>query len=260
VKSDLARFALAGLALLLLFGSASAALHEEDVTYRAEDTELHGYLCYDDAIEGPRPAVLVVHEWWGLNDYARMRTEKLAALGYVALAVDLYGEGRTTEHPETAMEWSGAVNDELRVDRFQAAVDLLRENERVDGTRLAAIGYCFGGGTVLRLAAAGVDLKGVVSFHGSLPTEPIEPGTVKARVLVCHGAADPFTAPEQVQKFEEVFTAAGADWQMNVYGGAKHSFTVENAAEHGMDALAYDAYADHMSWAAMQAFLNEVFR
>lgn len=251
---------LLALAYLVSAAPVSAVVHKEAVSYKANDTELQGYLCYDDAAKDPRPAIFVIHEWWGLNDYARMRAEKLAELGYVAFAVDLYGEGKTTDHPQTAMEWSGAVNDELRVDRFQAAVDFVRANEHVDGNKLAAIGYCFGGGTALRLAAAGVDLKGVVSFHGSLPTSKIEPGTVKARVLVCHGAADPFTEPGQVQKFEEVFTAAGADWQVNVYGGAKHSFTVENAADHGMEQLAYDPYADHMSWAAMQAFFEEIFR
>lgn len=236
-----------------------AAIRTEEITYGQGDTQLQGYIVYDDGAEGKRPGVLVVHEWWGLNEYAKKRARQLAESGYVAFAVDMYGEGKVTEHPQEAAEWSGAVDDALREERFQAALDLLKSHDRVDAENIAAIGYCFGGGAVLRLAAAGFDLDGVVSFHGSLPTSEVEPGTVQASMLVCHGSADPFTPGEQVLKFAEVMNAAGADWQLILYANAKHSFTVENAAEHGIPALEYNRAADRRSWAAMLAFFDEIF-
>lgn len=250
------------LIVLLWFAFAApseAAIQTESVTYGSGETELHGFIIYDDASQAVRPGILVVHEWWGLNQYAKKRAEMLAGKGYVAFAVDMYGEGKTTEHPQEAMEWSGAVNDALRMDRFQAALDLLRNHKYVDKTRIAAIGYCFGGGVVLRLAGAGADLRGVVSFHGALPTSEIEPGTVKAKILVCHGAEDPFTEPGQVEKFQEVFTKAGADWEFITFAGAKHSFTVEGAEKRGIPGLEYNAAADRRSWTAMLSFFDEVF-
>ena len=244
---------------LLLIGFAvpsETAIQAEAVTYGKGETVLQGQIFYDDATQTKRPGVLVVHEWWGLNDYAKERAQALAQLGYIALAVDLYGEGKFTEHPQEAMEWSNAVDDVLREERFQFALDLLQAHEFVDNENLAAIGYCFGGGTVLRLAAVGIDLRGVVSFHGSLPTSAIEPGTVRAKILVCHGADDPFTESGQVEKFQRVFTEAGADWQFISYGGAKHSFTVKDAEKRGIPALEYNEAADRRSWAAMLAFFD----
>lgn len=238
---------------------AKAAVQTERVTYGSGDTQLRGYIVYDDATQAERPGVLVVHEWWGLNGYAQERARKLAEKGYVAFAVDMYGEGKVTEHPEEAAEWAGAVGDDLREGRFRAALDLLANNSLVDEQKIAAVGYCFGGGTVLRLAAAGFDLQGVVSFHGSLPTSPVEPGLVKAKILVCHGSADPFTPDGQVEEFQRVFNEAGADWQLISYGGAKHSFTVEDAAQRGIPALEYNPAADRRSWAAMLAFFDEIF-
>jgi len=238
---------------------SQAEVETRKVTYKQGDTVLHGYICFDNATTAKRPGVLVVHEWWGLNDYAKHRTQALARSGYVAMAIDLYGEGKTTEHPEEAGAWTQAVSDDLRRDRFQAALDVLADHELVEERKIAAIGYCFGGGTVLRLAAVGMDLRGVVSFHGSLPTSKIEPGTVMARILVCHGAADPFVEDGQVEKFQRVLTEAGADWQFISYGGAKHSFTVKDAAEHGIPALEYNEAADRRSWAAMLGFFDEIF-
>jgi dienelactone hydrolase len=248
------------LTVLAVFAApALGAIQSKSVSYRQGQTELRGVLCYDDQSSAKRPAVLVVHEWWGLNDYAKSRAKQLAEMGYVAFAIDMYGEGKQTEHPQTAGEWAAAVSDELRLDRFQAALDFIQSQAQVDASRVAAIGYCFGGGSVLRLAAAGVDLKAVVSFHGSLPTAEIAPGTVKAKVLVCHGAADPFTEAGQVEKFQQTFSAAGADWELISFGNAKHSFTVPNAASRGMEALEYNAAADKRSWAAMKSFLEEAF-
>lgn len=243
----------------LLAAPVEAAIRMEPVDYGEGDTKLQGYIVYDDAASSKRPGILVVHEWWGLNDYAKKRARMLAENGYVAFAVDMYGEGKVTEHPQEAAEWAGAVNDAIRADRFQAALDLLKGHERVDAEKIAAIGYCFGGGVVLSMAAAGADLDGVVSFHGSLPTSEVEPGTVRAHMLVCHGSADPFTPPEQVIKFQEVMNAAGADWEMIIFANAKHSFTVESAGDRGIPALEYNAVADRRSWAAMLAFFKEIF-
>lgn len=248
-------------ALLVMVAAtiAHAEIKMEALDYQGGDTALKGYLYYDDASDEKRPGVLVVHEWWGLNDYAKQRARALAELGYVALALDMYGEGKTTEHPQTAGEWAGAVTAELGRERFAAAHALLRDHALTDDGKIGAIGYCFGGGVVLRAAKSGADLRGVVSFHGSLPPEPVEPGTIKASILVCHGADDSFTSAEQVQAFQQSLKNAGADWQFITYGGAKHSFTSKAADTRGIPALAYNAKADRRSWAAMRSFFDEIF-
>jgi dienelactone hydrolase len=239
---------------------AAAAIHTETVEYTVDAKTLKGYLAYDDAVAGKRPGVVVVHEWWGLNDYARHRAEMLAEEGYVAFAADMYGDGKTTTHPEEAGMWSSAVrqNQEAGKKRFEAARELLAADPHTDPERIAAIGYCFGGAVVLTAALAGADLDAVVSFHGALPTDP-PAGPVKASVLVCHGADDQFTTAEQVATFQGNLEAAGADWEFVTYGGAKHSFTNPNAGDAGMDALAYDETADRRSWRAMLDLFDEVF-
>lgn len=253
------RILLASILLLSLVATTRAEIKTEELSYKQGDTVLKGFLFYDDATGGKRPGVLVVHEWWGLNDYAKRRARALAEEGYVALALDMYGEGKTTEHPQTAGEWASAVTEELGKERFQAALALLADHELTAPGKVAAIGYCFGGGVVLRAAKAGLDLAGVVSFHGSLPTSPVEPGTIKAKILVCHGAADPFVKAEQIQEFKKVLADAGADWQFISYGGAKHSFSSKEADSRGIPALAYNEAADKRSWAAMLGFFDEIF-
>lgn len=240
---------------------AAAAIHTETVTYRHGETKLKGYLAWDDSTDAKRPGVLVVHEWWGLNDYARQRAEALAGEGYVAFAADMYGDGRTTTHPEEAGQWSSAVgsNREAGMQRFMAAYDRLAKHPLVDRGRLAAIGYCFGGAVVLTAAGQGADLAGVVSFHGSLPADAIEKGKVRARVLVCHGSQDQFVTADQVEAFEKRLDAAGADWQLVTYGGAAHSFTNPNAGKMGLEQLAYDPAADRRSWHDMLDFFAEIF-
>ncbi len=248
--------------LTLALGSpAVAAVRSETVEYEVDGTRLVGHLVWDDSATGQRPGVLVVHEWWGLNDHARAQAERLAKAGYVALAVDMYGDGKTTVHPEEAGQWAGAFgsNPELARGRFLAARDLLIAQESVDPERIAAIGYCFGGSVVLGMAEAGVDLDAVVSFHGSLPTGAVEEGAVKAKVLVNHGAADPLVTAEQIQAFQAAMTQAGADWQMNIYGGAMHSFTNRAADGSVMPMLMYDETADRRSWRAMLDLFDEVF-
>jgi len=252
--------------LLLAVGlSAQAAIVGKEVRYQSGDVTLQGYLVRDDAMQGKRPGILVVHEWWGHNDYARSRAEQLAALGYVALAVDMYGDGRTAAHPDDAGKFAGAVRSNLPLmrARFQAARAFLNAQADVDSGRNAAIGYCFGGGVVLEMARSGEDLAGVVSFHGSLGGgSPVAPGSIKARILVANGADDPFVSAEQIAAFKAEMDAAGADYTFINYPGARHSFTNPGADEYGAKfglPLAYDAEADAASWAEMQAFFRSLF-
>ena len=246
-------------------GAAWGAVQGEEVTYRANDTVMRGYLAYDDDVKGRRPGVLVVHEWWGHNEYARKRARMLAELGYTALAVDMYGDGKQARHPEDAGKFSSAVMQNLSVarKRFDAARALLESHETTDADRTAAIGYCFGGGVVLHMARAGEDLRGVVSFHGSLATaRPAPKDGIKARILVLTGADDPFVPAQQVEDFRNEMEAAGADYKVISYPGAKHSFTNPEADAFGGKfnlPLAYHAEADKRSWKAMQAFFERIF-
>jgi dienelactone hydrolase len=254
------------IALVLLCSTLSvqAAVVGKEITYRAGDTVLKGYLAWDDAIKGKRPGILVVHEWWGLNDYARKRADMLAALGYTALAVDMYGNGKTAEHPQDAGRFSAAVRKNLPLmkARFNAARALLTRQKTVDPSRIAAIGYCFGGSVVLEMARSGANLAGVVSFHGSLGgLGPIAPH-VKAKILVANGADDPFNPPQQVEAFRHDMDAAGVRYQFINYPGAKHSFTNPGATALGKRfglPLEYNAAADRESWQAMQDFFHRIF-
>lgn len=258
IRRSLAVLAL-GLAMAV---PAAAAVQTKTLRYQHGDAELVGHLAWDDAAQGKRPGILVVHEWWGLNEHAKKAAERLAEAGYVGFALDMYGGGRATTHPEEAGQWSGAMREDpgnARA-RFEAAVKTLQSDEHVDPDRVAAIGYCFGGGVVLRMAQAGLDLDAVASFHGALPTDPVPAGTrVAAQVLVLHGAADTFVTPEDLAAFQRNMTAAGADWQLVAYGGAIHSFTNPDAGSYGMEGLAYDEKADRRSWRALMDFLEEVF-
>jgi len=253
------------LLVLALALPASAAVVGEEMTYEGAGVTMKGYLAYDDATAEKRPGVLVVHEWWGHNDYARKRAHMLAELGYVAMAVDMYGDGKQAMHPDDAGKFAGEVmqNTATARGRFQAALEQLKRHPATDTGRIAAIGYCFGGGVVLHMARAGMDLAGVVSFHGSLKTQsPAEAGLVKASILVCHGAKDPLVPPEQVGEFMREMTAAGADLRFSAYPEATHSFTNPEAdqfAEKFGLPVGYDAEADQQSWAEMQAFFKRIF-
>jgi len=255
------RCLLPALILLSATFSARAELRTEQVDYEQDGQSLSGYLAYDDAIVGRRPGVLVVHEWWGLNDYAKRRAGELAREGYMALALDMYGEGRNTDHPEEATAWSSAVrkNAEVAQGRFEAAYEALANHPLTKAGKMAAIGYCFGGHVVLSMAQAGVDLDAVASFHGAIPTDPVKADGVKAKVLVCHGAEDGFIPEDHIRTFQKNMTAAGADWQWVAYGGAKHSFTNPEADSRGMDGLAYNRSADLRSWKAMLTLFEEAF-
>ncbi|VAW73381.1 Dienelactone hydrolase family protein [hydrothermal vent metagenome] len=253
------------LSCLLLSFNATAAIKTETITYKVDTQAYTGFVAWDDSSTDKRPGVLVVHEWWGHNDYARKRAVQLAEAGYVALALDMYGEGKVAEHPDDAKKFMQAVLAEKGAarKRFEAAHELLAARAETDPDRIAAMGYCFGGGVVLNMARAGVDLDGVVSFHGSLGTDsPAAPGRIKARVLVFTGAADPFAPPEQVTAFEAEMKAAGASYTLTSYPGVKHSFTNPDADRLGKAynmPLEYNADADKDSWEKMLAFFREIF-
>jgi dienelactone hydrolase len=257
---------LAGLSLwLCLVAPALAEVVGEPVEYREGDTLMRGYLAYDAAVEGRRPGVLVVHEWWGHNDYARSRAAQLAGLGYTALAVDMYGDGKQAAHPKDAGKFAGEVKKNMAqaTARFEAARSLLANHPTVKGDEISAIGYCFGGGIVLEMARRGVDLDLVASFHGSLPTEhPAKKGGVKAEVLVFNGADDPFVKAEQIVDFKAEMEAAGVNYAFTSYPGAKHSFTNPGADVFGKKfelPLAYNEAADRQSWEALEQALKRTY-
>jgi len=256
--------------LLLTFSSVHAGVIAQSVEYQADSVTLKGYLAYDDSLQDKRPGVLVVHEWWGHNEYARQRARMLAELGYTALAVDMYGEGKNTQHPQQAKKFMMEVlkNMDIAKARFMAALNFLKQQPTVNPDKVAAIGYCFGGGVILEMARAGVDLDGVASFHGSLTTEnKAQPGKVKAKVLVLHGNADPFIPAKVVTDFNEEMQQAGVDFEFVGYPGVKHSFTNPKADSFAAafadkfeeSPLVYDEQADKKSWAKLQTFFGQIF-
>jgi dienelactone hydrolase len=211
--------------VLAVPAAAWAEVVTRTIEYQHGDVTLAGYLTYDDAIEGRRPGVLVIHEWWGLNDYAKKRARMLAELGYVAFCADMYGKGKGTADARQAGEWAGHLRGDVGAwrQRAVAALDVLKSQPQTDTERIAAIGYCFGGSTVLELAISGADVDAVVSFHGGFPK--VRPGAdIGAKVMVCHGAADPHGKADDIAAFTNAMNAAPADWLMITYGGAQHSF------------------------------------
>ncbi len=249
------------LAGLWAAGAAEAAVKTKAVTYKDGDVTLKGTMAWDDSIKGKRPGILVVHEWWGLDDYARGRAKQLAAAGYVAFALDMYGVGKITKHADQAGKWAKQINSNIDgwVRRAQAGLDVLKADANVDGSKTAAIGYCFGGSTVMQMAYGGVDVRAVASFHGSLPPAPESVTSVNPRVFVAHGRDDPFIPADRITAFKAGLDRAKADWEMAVYSGTRHSFTNPEADTRGMDALKYNPRADKRSWAAMMSMFDEVF-
>jgi dienelactone hydrolase len=248
--------------VLLLPAHAAAEVTTEAIAYEHNGTELEGYFAYDASIEGPRPGVLIVHEWWGLGDHAKHVARELAKLGYAAFALDMYGKGVLTDDPEEASELAGqfyADRDLMRA-RAAAGLEILKNRPECDASKTAAAGYCFGGTGVLELARSGADLRGVAAFHGGLETpKPAEEGVVKARVIAYHGAQDPLTPPSQAMSLLDEMRKAGADCDVVLYGGAEHSFTNPAADGFGIDGVSYDEDADRRSWRAFQTFLKECF-
>jgi dienelactone hydrolase len=243
-------------------GSAQAAIKIQLVEYKQGDTTLEGYLAYDDAVQGKRPGVLVVHEWDGLGDYAKMRAEMLAKLGYVAFAADIYGKGVRPKGPqESGAEAGKYMRDRaLLRPRALAGLDQLKNNPMVDPSKIAAIGYCFGGSTVLELARSGADIAGVVTFHGGLSNpNPEDAKKIKAKVLVLHGAADPLVTQKDVDQFKQDMRDAKVDLQFVAYSGTLHAFTNPkvNDPAHGVQ---YNELSDKRSWQSMRDFFKEIFK
>lgn len=251
------------LAASFLVTGAPAALVEKSVTYEQGGATLEGFHVYDDAVSGKRPAVLVIHQWTGLTEYEKRRSRMLAELGYNVFAADIYGKGIRPQPPEAGKEAGKYKSDRVLFRaRINAALDVLKADDRTQAGKLAAIGYCFGGTGVLEIARSGADVKGVVSFHGSLDANPdmaAQAGKTPAKILILHGAADPFAPAAQVAGLEKELTDAKADWQLVLYSGAVHSFTHQEAGNDPSKGAAYDASADRRSWAAMKSFLAELF-
>ncbi len=247
---------------LLMPTLVQAAIETRSVEYRQGNTRLVGYLAFPKDVTGPLPGILVVHEWMGLNDYAKHRADQLAELGYIAFAADIYGDGKIAANREEAGKLAGSYKNDRPLLRARVAAGLatLKAQPGVAVDKIAAIGYCFGGTTVLELARSGADIAGVVSFHGGLDTPtPQDAKNIRAKVLALHGADDPYVPADQVAAFENEMRQAGVDWQLIVYGGAVHGFTNPANGTDNSKGAAYNALADARSWVAMQQFFNELF-
>ncbi len=236
----------------------------EEVAYATDSTNLKGYIAYDMNAQEKRPGILIVHEWWGHNDYVRQRADMLAELGYTAIAVDMYGDGKQAEHPDDAGKFAMSVMTNLpeATARFNAAMDLLKSHPSVDTEKIAAIGYCFGGSVVLTMANSGADLDAVAAFHSGVQLPVMPNDQLTAKVLVCNGADDPFISEESETAYKSAMDSINADYQYFSYPGVKHSFTSKEADANGEKfnmPLAYDAEADAKSWASLQELLAAVF-
>jgi dienelactone hydrolase len=226
---------------------------------------MSSYVFYDENIEGKRPAVLVVHEWWGLNDYIKRRARMLAEMGYIAMAVDMYGNGRMGNDPGAAQALAAPfyMHPDMAKKHFDAALEELKKNPNVDQSKIAGIGYCFGGGVLLNLARIGEPLNGVVSFHGTLIGTPPDKNLTKAEILVCHGEADSFVPKADVDKFKKQMDSIGKSYTFKSYPGATHAFTNPDATETGKKfkmPIEYNAAADTASWNDMKEFFGKIFK
>lgn len=257
------RFALAVAAVAFGAAAASAEVKSKKVEYKHGETTFIGHLAWDDAVKGKRPGVLVVHEWWGLNAHAKERAEMLAKLGYVALACDMYGNGKVVDHPNDARAMSGEVRKNVAEwqARAAAALKVLSESEQCDPTRLGAMGFCFGGSTALQLGASGAKLKAVVTFHAALPQfKPEEAKKIAAKVLICHGKDDFFISAESIAGFRKAMDEAKVSYTFEEYPGAVHSFTAKDADKVMIKGMAYNKDADEKSWASMKKLFEDAFK
>jgi dienelactone hydrolase len=252
-----------GAALLALgVSQARAEIKGSAVEYKAGDVLCEGWHAYDSSKEGKRPAVLIIHQWTGVSDNEKMRARMLAELGYNVFAADIYGKGVRPQPPDAAKEAGKYKGDRaLYRERLKAALEVLKKDERTDASKIAAIGYCFGGTGVLELVRSGADVEGVVSFHGGLGTPtPADAKNIKAEVLVCHGADDPFVPAAEVEAFHKEMKDAGVKYEFIAYPGAVHSFTQKGAGNDNSKGSAYNAEADVKSWDAMKAFFGKVLK
>jgi dienelactone hydrolase len=263
----LSRFAKWALYCLLLVGVSARVARSEvqtkTIVYQHNSKEFRGYLAWDDSRQERRPGVLVVHEWWGLNDYARQRARQLAELGYVAFAADMYGEGKTVDHPQEAGQMAAQVRANVGEWRARAAeaLSILKSQPICDPDRVAVIGYCFGGSTALQLAYSGADLDAVVTFHAALPAPtPAEAQQIKPRLLINHGADDPFIPSQAIEAFRSVLNEAQVPYEFVSYPGARHSFTVPSADAVGSDGMKYNEAADKQSWEKMISLFGQTLQ
>lgn len=244
--------------------TSAASIKEDSITYTLNGTSYRGFVVYDSANKDKRPGVLVVHEWWGLNDYARSRAKQLAGLGYIAMAVDMFGNGKTGDDPGAAQALATPFYKDptLSKTRLDAALDKLKTYSQLDTANVGAIGYCFGGFVVLNAAKLGADLKGVVSFHGGLGGVPVKKELVKANILICHGEADDFVNKE-VEPFKKSMDSAGVEYTFKSYPKATHAFTNPGATDKGKKfnmPIEYNAAADTASWNDMKEFFGKAFK
>jgi dienelactone hydrolase len=240
------------------------AVKEETVSYTGDGVTMKGFVAYDSASTTKRPAVLIVHEWWGLNDYPKMRARELAKMGYVAFAMDMFGDGKTVDNPDAAGKISMPFykNPQKAKARIDAALAALKGMSQTDTSKIAAIGYCFGGGMVLNAAKLGENVNGVVSFHGMLAGVPPKKELLKAKILVCHGAADQFVKQPEADQFKKQMDSIGADYTFKAYPDAGHAFTNPNSTNVGKQfniPIAYNAAADTASWNDMKSFFDRIF-
>jgi dienelactone hydrolase len=243
----------------------AVSIKEEAVTYSDNGVTLKGMVAYDSNLKGKRPVIIVVPEWWGLNDYAKMRARMLAELGYVAMAADMFGDGKTAADPKEAQSFTMPFyqNPELAKSRVDAAIKKIKEFAQADPANIAAIGYCFGGFVVLNSAKLGTDLKGVVSFHGGLTGAPVKKDLLKAKVLVCQGGSDKFVSMDDYNSLKHKLDSIGADNTFRVYANATHAFTNPDATKTGKKfnmPIEYNEQADKDSWNDMKEFLTRVFK
>ena len=252
-----------GVAAAALIFSARAEIVTKVVEYKESDTTLEGFVVYDNSAKTARPGVLIVHQWKGVGPYEKMRAEMLAKMGYVAFACDIYGKGIRPANPQAAGAEAGKYKNDraLLRKRVNAGFQTLLKQDGVDKSKTAAIGYCFGGTTVLELARSGADVDGVVSFHGGLdsPT-PEDAKSIKAKVLALHGADDPFVPDAEIAGFAKEMRDAKVDWHLVAYGNSVHSFTDKGAGNDNSKGAAYNEKADHRSWEAMKAFFAEILK
>jgi len=240
-------------------------IKEEAVSYQSDTVNMNGFVAYDESSDKKRPVVLIVHEWWGLNDYAKTRARQLAKLGYLAIAVDMYGNGATADNPELAGKLAGPFysDPQMARNRFDAALAKIKTFAVADTNQVAAIGYCFGGAQVINMAKLGENLKGVVSFHGNLVGVPVNKELLKAPILVCHGEDDQFVKADEVALFKKQMDSVGAKYTFHSYPGATHAFSNPNATKMGEQfkiPIAYNAAADSTSWNDMKAFFGTIFK
>ena len=267
VKFPLAILAL-GMTVLASFTREEkerSSIKEENITYIADGVTMKGFIAYDSDMKGKRPAILVVPEWWGLNDYPKNRARQLASLGYIAMAVDMYGNGKIAADPKEAQALAGTFyqNPQLGKTRLDAAIKKIKEYQQTDPANLAAIGYCFGGSVVLNSAKLGSDLKGVVSFHGGLAGVRPDKNLLKAKILVCHGGSDKFVPQHDLDVFKHQLDSVGANYTVKVYPNATHAFTNPDATATGKKfnmPIEYNPEADKNSWNDMKSFFATLFK